>query len=67
VLPEAAAAIELFAACHTIDGTGMGGLNINWLHLPHPGLVVDQSWKVKQIFDVIKRAYLKLHIEDTKR
>jgi hypothetical protein len=66
VLPEAAAAVELFSVCHHLDGTGMGGLNIKWVHLPHPGLIVDQSWKVKQIFDVVRAAFLKLHADDMK-
>ena len=45
----------------------MGSLNINWFHLPHPMGIMEQSWKLKQMFDVVKETILKAHAAEMKK
>ena len=48
--------VELFKVCNSINLSGMGGLSVNLTHLPHPGGIMQQRFKLMRCFDVIKHA-----------
>lgn len=48
--------MHLFQLCHHFTASGMGGLSINLVHLPHPGGILDQSARTLRCFEIIKRA-----------
>lgn len=59
--------LELFIGCHHFTTTGMGALNINLAYLPGNGGILDQSYKLKKMFDHIRAEIMRLHTEDMKR
>lgn len=45
----------------------MGGLSINLQHLPYEGTVLEQPYKLKLMFDIIKNEVYRIHKRDMDR
>ncbi len=54
--------LNLFYRSHHIVESGMGGLSINLMHLPHPGDIQQQSEKLLAAFDVIRETIKEKHL-----
>ena len=46
--------MQVFAMCHSFTASGMGGMSINLTHLPHPGGIMEQGWKLLRCFEIVK-------------
>ena len=46
--------MTVFSLCHHFAASGMGGMSINLAHLPHPGGIMDQGFKLLRCFEIVK-------------